>query len=163
MEIKKLITYLLVTLILIVGAIFLIFYRPVSLLGDTLYEVVYTGSMEPTIPVGSVVGIKKVNLESLSVGDVICFKLSQPTSITHRIINITDDGFVTKGDANENPDQWIVKKENVIGKIMFTIPYLGYLSRFVRTSVGFILFIITPATILLICEIRSLMKKVNKN
>ncbi len=51
---------LLVAAVLFV-AIFLIFFRPVVLAGDTLYEPVYTGSMEPAIPVGSVVMIKIVN------------------------------------------------------------------------------------------------------
>jgi signal peptidase I len=49
--------------------------------------------------------IKPVYPESLKIGDIICFKLSQSTFITLRIINITDEGFITKGDANEDPDQ----------------------------------------------------------
>ena len=84
--------------------------------------------------------------------------LSQPTSITHRIINITDGGFITKGDANEDPDQWTVKRENVIGKVTFTIPYTGYTGYFVRTPIGFILLIIIPATLLIIHEIIKIIK-----
>lgn len=54
----------------------------------------------------------------LKVGDIICFKLGSESTktVTHRIINITDEGFVTKGDANEEPDMWTFKKENVVGK-----------------------------------------------
>ena len=133
MDTKKIIKIALIICIATIIAIFTVLYRPVSLAGDTHYEPVYTGSMEPAIPVGSVVVIKPVDPETLKIGDIICFQLSQPTSITHRIINITDQGFITKGDANEDPDQWIVKKENVIGKAIFTIPYIGYLGYFVRT------------------------------
>jgi signal peptidase len=145
-----------------IAAIFLIFYRPVSLAGDTYYKPVYTGSMEPAIPVGSVVVIKPVDPETLKIGDIICFQLSQPTSITHRIINITNEGFITKGDANEDPDQWTVRKENVIGKAILTIPFIGYLGYFVRTPIGFILLILLPASVIIIMEIRNIVKELRK-
>jgi signal peptidase len=147
---------------IIIAVIFLIFYRPVSLAGDTYYEPVYTGSMEPAIPVGGIVVIKPVNPETLKIGDIICFQLSEPTSITHRIINITDEGFITKGDANEDPDQWIVKKENVIGKVIFTVPFIGYLGYFVRTPIGFILLIVIPASLIIIMKIRNIVKELKK-
>jgi signal peptidase len=143
-------------------AIFLLFYRPVSLAGDTRYEPVYTGSMEPAILVGSVVVIKPVDPETLEIGDIICFTLTEPTSITHRIKNITDQGFITQGDANEDPDQWIVKKENVIGKAVFTVPFIGYLGYFVRTPIGFILLILLPASAIIVLEIRNIAKELKK-
>jgi signal peptidase len=162
METKKLIkTGFLITLIA-VAAVLLIFYRPVSLGGDTRYEPVYSGSMEPAIPVGGVVVIKPVDPESLREGDIICFELSGPTTITHRIISITQEGFITKGDANEDPDQWIVKRENIVGKALFTIPCLGYLVHFVRTPMGFILLIVIPACVIIIMEIKTIMKELGK-
>ena len=82
--------------------------------------------------------------------------------MTHRVFNITDEGFITKGDANEDPDQWKVKKENVIGKLILTIPYIGYLGYFVRTPIGFILLIVIPVTIIIIIEIRNIIKEVKK-
>jgi len=161
---KKIAKITITTLIAILLTIFLIFYRPVSLWGDTRYEPVYTGSMEPAIPVGSVVVIKPVDPETLTIGDIICFKIESesPTTVTHRIINITAQGFITKGDANEDPDTWIVKKENVVGKVIATIPYLGYLGHFVRTPIGFTLLIIIPATLLIIMEIKNIIKEVKK-
>ncbi|MCJ7560827.1 signal peptidase I, partial [Candidatus Bathyarchaeota archaeon] len=115
---KKLAKIIILILIAISAIVFLVFYRPVSLWGDTRYEPVYTGSMEPAIPVGGIVVIKPVDSETLKTGDIICFQLSEDTSVTHRIVNITDGGLVTKGDANDGPDQWTVKKENVIGKVI---------------------------------------------
>ena len=159
---KKTVKIALIICAITIAAVFLIFYRPVSLAGDTYYEPVYTGSMEPAIPVGSVVVIKPVDPETLKVGDIICFQFSEPTSITHRIINITNEGFITKGDANEDPDQWIVKKENVIGKAVFTIPFIGYIGYFVRTPIGFILLIIIPASLIIIIEIRNIAKELRK-
>jgi len=157
-NVRKIIKIALIIGIAVIIAVFLVFYRPVSLAGDTQYEPVYTGSMQPAISVGSVVVIKPADPETLKIGDIICFRLSEPTSITHRIFNITDEGFITKGDANEDPDQWIVKKENVTGKAILTIPYIGYIGYFVRTPIGFILLIVIPATLLIIMEIKNIIK-----
>jgi len=164
LNVRKIIKIAILICIAVIIAVFLLFYRPVSLAGDTLYEPVYTGSMEPAIPVGSVVVIKLANPETLKIGDIICFKVSESatTTVTHRVSNITDEGFITKGDANEDPDQWIVKKENVIGKAIFTIPYIGYIGYFVRTPVGFILLIIIPATLIIIKETRNIIKELKK-
>jgi len=164
LNIRKTVKVTILICIAIIIAIFLLFYRPVSLAGDTLYEPVYSGSMEPAIPVGSVVVIKPVDPETLKVEDIICFKISESatTTVTHRIINITNEGFITKGDANEDPDQWIVKKENVIGKAIFTIPFIGYIGYFVRTPIGFILLIIIPASLIIIIEIRNIAKQLRK-
>jgi signal peptidase len=120
--------------------------------------------MEPAIPVGSIVVIKPANSDTLKIGDIICFKVEteSPTTVTHRIINITSQGFITKGDANEDPDQWIVKKENVIGKVIATIPYIGYLGYFVRTPIGFILLIIIPATLIILMEIKNIIKEIKQ-
>jgi signal peptidase len=161
-KIRKIIKIATIISIATIIAIFLLFYRPVSLAGDTLYEPVYTGSMEPAIPVGGIVVIKPVDPETLKIGDIICFTLTEPTSITHRIKNITDEGFITKGDANEDPDQWIVKKENVIGKAILTVPFIGYLGYFVRTPIGFILLILLPASAIIIMEIRNIVKELKK-
>ena len=160
---RKIIKITVIISIAIIITVFMVFYRPVSLGGDTLYEPVYTGSMEPAIPVGGIVVIKPVDPETLKIGDIICFTLTEPTSITHRIINITDQGFITKGDANEDPDQWIVKKENVIGKAILTVPFIGYLGYFVRTPIGFILLILLPASAIIIMEIRNIAKELKKN
>ena len=159
MNIKKLAKTIKLIVIAILAIVFLVFYRPISLWGDTRYEPVYTGSMEPAISVGSIVVIKPVDPETLKTEDIICFKLSEPTSITHRITNITSEGFITKGDANEDPDQRIVKKENVIGKVILTVPYIGYIGYFVRTPIGFTLLIILPASLIIILEIRHIIKE----
>jgi signal peptidase len=163
-KIKKILKIAALVLIALFLTIFLGFYRPVSLWGDTYYEPVYTGSMEPTIPVGSIVVIKPTDLETLNIGDIICFKIESEsaTTVTHRIFNITNEGFITKGDANEDPDQWIVKRENIVGKVIAIIPYIGYVGYFVRTPIGFTLLIVIPATLIIILEIRNILKETKK-
>ena len=64
-KIKKILKIAALALIAVFLIIFLGFYRPVQLWGDTRYEPVYTGSMEPAIPVGSVVVIKPANPDTL--------------------------------------------------------------------------------------------------
>lgn len=137
-------------------ATFLIFYRPVLLAGDTHYLIVRTGSMEPAVPVGSVVVIKPADFTKLQKDEIICFKGSEPQLITHRIFDITDEGFITKGDANKVPDSSVVEKKDIIGKVVFTIPYLGYLNYFVNTPLGFTLLIILPTTLIITDELREI-------
>ena len=55
-----------------------------------------------------------------------------------------------------------MRKENVIGKAIVTIPFIGYLGYFVRTPIGFILLILLPASLIIIMEIRNIMKEAKK-
>jgi len=55
-----------------------------------------------------------------------------------------------------------VKKEDVIGKVVAVIPYMGYLGYFVRTPIGFAILITMPATILIILEIREIIKETKR-
>jgi len=56
----------------------------------------------------------------------------------------------------------MVRKENIIGKVIAVIPYIGYLAHFVRTPIGFILLIVIPATIIIILEIKNLTKEIKR-
>lgn len=55
-----------------------------------------------------------------------------------------------------------MRKENVTGKAVSTIPYVGYIGYFVRTPIGFILLIIIPASLIIIMEIRNIIREVKK-
>ena len=102
--------------------------------------VVVTGSMEPSIPVGSLVYAKPVEPETLQVGDVIVFYSTNAASngtaqdgavpITHRVVeNHVDKGeIITKGDANESVDMFSAAYINVVGKMLAHVPKLGYLA-----------------------------------
>jgi len=151
-----------IIVVAILASTFLIFYRPVALFGNTYYEPVYTGSMEPAIPVGGLVVIQTVDPTMVTVGDVICFKSSGISSVTHRIISQTEDGFITKGDANEEPDLQPVTYNQIVGKVTFTIPLVGYLGFFVKTPIGFAALILFPASALIFLEIRRLLRKDSK-
>jgi len=166
MKSQRIIGYSAIITILLASTIFIAFFRPINLAGDTRYEPVLTGSMEPAIPVGGVVVIKPVNPDSIEIGDIICFRFSESTLITHRVSSITDEGFITKGDANENGDIKVVSKGNVVGKVIFTLPLIGYLGTFARTQIGLILLLFIPAITIIIYEIKNIfaeMKKIQKS
>ena len=101
---------------------------------------ILSGSMEPEIPVNSVIYVKQCDTAQLEVGDIITFKLGSGTdlAVTHRIADIDKENalFTTKGDANKNVDQTKVKAENIIGKVVFHIPQYGKLADFINTSEG---------------------------
>ena len=125
--------------------------------------VVQSGSMQPTISTGSLIIVKSV--ENYSVGNIVTFTSSglkvKPQGLTtHRIVETREvkerKEYVTKGDANNAPDSATVKNEQVLGKVILAIPYLGYPISFTKTLPGLILFIVIPATIIVYQELINL-------
>ena len=99
---------------------------------------VLTGSMEPNYPVGSLIFVKEENPENLQVGDVITYRLSGDTVVTHRVVEINKDeqSVITKGDANESNDGSPVPYSKIVGEAKGKIPYLGYISLNIKTPKG---------------------------
>lgn len=112
-----------------------------SLFGNRLY-IVDSGSMEPELPLNSLIVVNEKKTDSIDVGDVITYQVSSNTKITHRVIEIEDnDYFITQGDANNIEDAAPVQRENVIGVVTLAIPYLGYLFRFLSSTPGIVFLI----------------------
>lgn len=129
--------------------------------------VVYSGSMEPAIKVGSVV--LSIPQNSYNSGDIITFRAGDPSRpegvlrqaqddsvVTHRVefklYPAGVDGkpiYLTSGDANEDFDQGQVTDDQILGKVALAIPYLGYVADFAKKPYGFILLVIVPATIII--------------
>lgn len=101
---------------------------------------VLTGSMEPEYPVGSLIYVKEKDPETLQVGDVITYRLSEDTVVTHRIVEIDAQAqtVTTKGDANESNDGQPVAFDLIVGKAEYKIPYLGFISMNIKTPKGII-------------------------
>ena len=135
MKIIKQIINVLTTLIIIIGVLFVGLY----LCGIIPY-VVLSGSMEPTIQTGSLCFINKhAKYESVEEKDIIAFRLSDGTLVTHRVVSIDEDQFVTKGDNNQNQDG-VSSRNNYVGKNTFWIPYAGYAIMLIQTTKGKIIF-----------------------
>jgi signal peptidase len=137
MKIVQKIINILTTLIISIGGIFLILY----IFGIVPY-VVLSGSMEPTIETGSLCFINKnTDYEDIKEKDIIAFKMNDGTLVTHRAIEITDSGIITKGDNNDDADSNEVKKENFVGKNLFWIPKVGYVVKAFQSTTGKIIII----------------------
>lgn len=127
-----------------------------NLLGYNSF-VIYSGSMEPTVKVGSLLLSRPVDVDDLRVGDVITYPVpGNHTTLTHRIVSIRqEDGqrvLTTKGDASLKPDPQEVVLRGQVSRMAFDIPYLGYVVDFARSTPGIVLFLLVPAAGLLLIQ-----------
>lgn len=133
--------------------------------------VVQSGSMEPTVPAGSLIIVDTQG--SYAINDVITFKTKPEVNIkdpknliTHRIVAITrEEGgtfYVTQGDANNAPDRAPVYPETILGKVVTHIPYLGLPVSFAKTQTGFIILVVIPATIIVYSELLTIKSEAKK-
>lgn len=112
---------------------------------------VMSGSMEPALPVGGIIITKPVKLEVIEVGDIIAFQ-GTGGKTAHRVVDIiSKDGqiwFQTQGDKNNEPDPLLVSSaDGKIRKMVWSLPYLGFVSSFLHSR--FIPFLINiPALVL---------------
>ena len=126
--------------------------------------VVVSGSMEPSIPVGSIVYSKPTEPETLVEGEVIVFKVPArgETPITHRVV-INDPltrTITTKGDANENMDANPVPYDNVVGKVVRYVPRVGFTVAMFTSAIGKLVAVLLLLEAWLLIEVgRRLMKK----
>jgi signal peptidase len=97
------------------------------------------GSMAPAIPVGSAVLVSIGEIESVQAGDVITFRGTNGTVITHRVVG-RDAGptatFHTKGDASDSPDAFAVGSDAVIGRVTGFVPVAGGVLLMLGTTIG---------------------------
>ncbi|MBQ2723381.1 MAG: signal peptidase I [Clostridia bacterium] len=129
------------------------------------YQVYYvsTGSMEPSIPEGSLILCKAVEFEELEEGDVITFVSQQGETrgmrITHEIVNIDPQtGLITtKGEANPHEDDEKVSFENVLGEYQRTLVIFGWVYRVFITPWGLLIFI-APLLAAVVFELVNLFK-----
>lgn len=100
---------------------------------------IMSGSMEPVIHTGSLVFAEPA--AQYCKGDIITYYTGQ-TAVTHRIVDIQDGCFFTKGDANPVPDMESVSVEQIAGKIkelpfhFYCLPYFGYIQMVLRECRG---------------------------
>lgn len=100
-------------------------------------SVVLSGSMQPIMYAGDIVIIAKIPADMIEEGDVIQFRKEGDITVIHRVVKIQEtEGrtlFITKGDANNRPDTDPVIPDNVVGKLVFTIPKVGWAAIAVKS------------------------------
>ena len=106
------------------------------MLGYEVYSVV-SGSMEPTLPVGSIVYVERTGVSEIRPGEIIAFQ-DDDTVVTHRVIETRpqEGAFITKGDANGSVDIQPTPYWTLIGRVKLCIPMLGRLLTVYYTQEG---------------------------
>ncbi len=127
------------------------------------FLMVQSGSMRPEIKTGSVIFVKPT-LE-YKIEDVITFNDVKETT-THRIHDMEVVSgellYVTKGDANNRPDKKRVKEQDIVGKVFFSVPYIGYIVDIIKKPIGFLIIIFIPGIFIIQKEVRKILAEVKK-
>lgn len=97
-----------------------------------------TGSMHPAYPVGSLVAVVPDRSGAYRVNDVITFQLENGLTVTHRVIETDpkEKTLRTKGDSNSVEDSYTIPSEQVVGRVVFSVPYAGYPLLLMETFFG---------------------------
>lgn len=107
--------YLSNALVVVVFVLFIAFILYIKLI---FFTVVISDSMNPTIEKGDLVLMQKIYVKP-EIGDIITFKVPDvELPVTHRIISISGNEMITRGDANPNEDSWRITRSNILGKIL---------------------------------------------
>jgi signal peptidase I len=151
------------TAIFLLIAVFLVNALMPFVTGSEKPLIVLSGSMTPMMLPGDMIVSKSVDPHELKVGDVLVFQPpeSKPdTLVTHRIISLEEGEkgrlFQTKGDANNAQDDFKVPAASAVGKLVFVIPFAGYLPELSKHKNIFLFTVIVPAGLIILDEIRTL-------
>ncbi len=148
---------MIIVLVMLPLIVFTFVTAKTSLFATVRSYVVVSGSMEPTIPVGSIAFM--MPFTDYDIGDVISFKRGNEV-ITHRIVQKmvkpTGTEYQTKGDANKQPDEQLVNEEQIIGKGVFQVLYAGRIFFFLKSPLGFITCIFLPTFSYIALEVHTI-------
>ena len=158
MKIVKRVLTILITIILLLLLTFNIYsFISIHVLNKDLVTIggysfleVVSGSMEPTIEIGDIVIIDTKDKDILE-GDIITFKDTSGSLVTHRVVSYTDDKMITKGDFNNSNDEEI-SRDNIVGKYKFKIHHLGLVIKSLQSPMTFVMIFIIG---ILICFLVS--------
>jgi signal peptidase len=146
-------------LIMIITGALVLLLAP-RLMGANLLVVV-SQSMEPAVPMGSiVVSHPKAVPDEMGIGDVITFSVAdlggEAVFVTHRVVEVIGNGadvrYRTQGDSVNAPDLELVAPDQILGRMWFSLPLVGYLVAFIRTPLGYLTLVGLPALLFIIHE-----------
>ena len=136
---------------------------PPSVAGYQMY-IVQGGSMSPAFEAGSLAFLKPVQSQNIAIGDIITYRSAGggDTLTTHRVMEVNRDGgslsFTTRGDANLVNDSLPVYPENIVGRIVYAVPYAGYLMNFGQSKTGIMALVFIPGAFIIAFELRNLFR-----
>ncbi len=134
--------------------------RVPSFMGVSIFRVA-SGSMTPTLPVGTLILVKETPADRIQEGDVITFYSSDPSLnrmiVTHRVVAVDNSSapirFVTRGDANLVDDEYSTTGKDIIGVMFFSSLFIGSIVKIVSSPLVFFLFLVIPLFLFLILNV----------
>ena len=150
---------------LLAGAVLLMF-ATIPQLGNKAL-IVRSGSMAPAINAGDLVVVRPRDT-GYEEGEVIAYQspANEEVTVTHRVAerSPTTEGFeyITQGDANEERDAYRVQENQVLGRQLMVIPHVGRMLALGKTRIGFISFVIAPATLIIVGDALAIWRGVRK-
>ena len=125
---------------------------------------VTSDSMADKLVRGDAVFSKAVSFEELKEGDIITVRVGEAGFFTHRIVKINSEErtVTTKGDANDADDPMDTKESDIVGKMRYSVPYIGYLSIIFsgKSSVKALIILVVIAVVLI--ALNSILSKSKK-
>ncbi len=110
---------------------------------------------------GDLIFVKYVDPSTLKAGDIITYQSQGGENfgetITHKIRKLTTDaegnpGFITYGTNTGVDDEIVVTYPYILGKYQGKLPFAGYFFNFLRTTVGYIVCIFVPFSLLILYQ-----------
>jgi signal peptidase len=171
--VRKLISIIGVALVALIGTLFIVSFvsrgnnpnQASSIFGVSAY-VVLSDSMAPRFSSGDVIVVAQVDPTDINEGDIITFVSRGPSTfgeiITHQVEEVIEiDGllnFVTKGINLNSIDPTPVSEQEILGRYVFHIPFLGFVVSYLQTTGGFIILFVLPMSGLILFEIGKFLK-----
>jgi len=130
---RKIIIDVLTVAVVVLSVMGIYFGLQITLATTTPWVAVASGSMSPALEAGDLVIVQGVSPTKIQVGDIIVFNPPQDGLTVHRVTRIQtlSNGtiqFKTKGDANPDEDLYWISEQNVHGRVLYRIPYVGWLA-----------------------------------
>lgn len=87
--------------------------------------IVTSGSMEPAIRVNSISMLKQCTIDDIEIGDVVMYRSIHGYNVTHRVVDKTSIGLITKGDNNADVDGYYITADLVRAKVVWTCNWVA--------------------------------------
>lgn len=145
--------------------IVLLFSLLILNLAPLKFLTVTSDSMSPAIKRGSLLLVAKS--PAYQEGEIVSFISPSGQLITHRLVKIVAEGdgvfYQSRGDANANPDQVLIKESDILGRVRVNLPWLGLPVIALKKPAGFIFLILLPLTLILYEEVKAAGREILKH
>jgi signal peptidase len=126
------------------------------------FVIVGGGSMEPTIPFGSVAVMRAIDGRDVEPGMIIKFRAENGRMVTHRAMSIdpATGNITTRGDNNPSDDLRPVRPQQVEARYLFNVPRVGSFMHWASSREGIMVFVLVPGTLIIAGEVVSIARTV---